>query len=363
MEEEKDFRLEEQKKFLISFSYWGIIILSIVILVKLTSSILTPFITAFLISCILNYPIKLISTKLHFNRAIVSIVCVILFYALGSFIIILVGARIFLFIKDIFSTLPDLYSATFAPMIQETFDNLENITSSLDPALISVFDESSDTILSTLGNFISKISTSVVGAVSNVAASIPGIFFRILITVIVTFFFTISFEEITSFLGRQIPAKIKKTLEESKNYVSTTLLKCVGSYIIILSMTFAEIFIGLTILGIENSMIIAFFIAIFDILPILGTGGIMIPWSIIAFLSGNYTMGFGIAILYLIVTVIRNIVEPKLVGYQVGLHPVVTLASMLIGLNLFGIIGLFGFPITLSLLKNLNDKGVIHIFK
>ena len=363
MEEEKNFRLEEQKKFLISFSYWSIIILSIFILAKLARPILTPFTIAFFISCILNYPVKLISTKLHLNRSIVSIVCVILFYALSSIMIILVGTRIFLVIKDIFSILPDLFATTFTPMIQETFDTLENITSSLDPTLISAFEESSDTILNTLGDFISKISTSVVGRVSDVATSIPGIFFKTLITVIVTFFFTISFEEITSFLVRQIPVKMKKTLEESKNYVSTTLLKCIGSYIIILSMTFTEISIGLTILGIENSMIIAFFIAIFDILPILGTGGIMIPWSIISFLSGNYTIGVGIAILYLVITIIRNIVEPKLVGYQVGLHPVVTLASMLIGLNFFGIIGLFGFPITLSLLKNLNDKGVIHIFK
>ena len=65
----------------------------------------------------------------------------------------------------------------------------------------------------------------------------------------------------------------------------------------------------------------------------------------------------------MIITIIRNIVEPKLVGSQVGLHPVVTLATMLIGLNFFGILGLFGFPITLSLIKNLNDKGVINIFK
>ena len=76
-----------------------------------------------------------------------------------------------------------------------------------------------------------------------------------------------------------------------------------------------------------------------------------------------FTLALGLLALYLIITVIRNIIEPKIVGHQVGLHPVVTLFSMLAGLQLFGIIGLFGFPITLSLLKNLNDRGVIHILK
>ena len=105
------------------------------------------------------------------------------------------------------------------------------------------------------------------------------------------------------------------------------------------------------------------YLTIDDILPVLGTGGIMIPWGIISLIMGKWVLGLGLLALYLIITVIRNIIEPKIVGHQVGLHPVVTLLSMLAGLQLFGIIGLFGFPITLSLLKNLNDRGVIHILK
>ena len=89
----------------------------------------------------------------------------------------------------------------------------------------------------------------------------------------------------------------------------------------------------------------------------------MIPWGIVCLIMGKWVLGFGLLILYVIITVIRNIIEPKLVGHQVGLHPVVTLLSMLLGLQFFGLIGLFGFPITLSLVKNLNDRGVIHIFK
>ena len=152
-------------------------------------------------------------------------------------------------------------------------------------------------------------------------------------------------------------------LFEIREYVCGTLIKCILSYALILFITFSEIAIGLTVLRVPNAILIAVCIAIFDILPVLGTGGIMIPWAIISLITGDFFRGFGLLILYLLITVIRNIVEPKIVGHQVGLHPVVTLASMLAGLNLFGIIGLFGFPITLSLLKNLNDRGVIRLFK
>lgn len=80
------------------------------------------------------------------------------------------------------------------------------------------------------------------------------------------------------------------------------------------------------------------------------------------FISGNFNQAIGLLILYVIITVIRNILEPKIVGAQIGLHPIVTLTSMFMGAQIFGIIGLFGFPITLSLLNYLNKKGTIKLF-
>ena len=102
--------------------------------------------------------------------------------------------------------------------------------------------------------------------------------------------------------------------------------------------------------------------AIFDILPILGTGGSLIPWAIIVAILGNPALAFGLLFLYVFILVVRNIIEPRIVGKQIGLHPLVTLVGMFIGLRLFGVIGLFGIPIALSILVNLDRNDVIHIF-
>ena len=142
-----------------------------------------------------------------------------------------------------------------------------------------------------------------------------------------------------------------------------TLFVCIRSYALIMSITFVELSLGLTVIGVKNSILIAFLISVFDVLPVLGTGGIMIPWTVISALTGNYSLSLGLLIVYLFITVIRNIIEPKIVGSQIGLHPVVTLASMFAGVQLLGVVGLFGFPISLSLLRHLNDNGTIHIFK
>ena len=130
-----------------------------------------------------------------------------------------------------------------------------------------------------------------------------------------------------------------------------------------MSITFVELSVGLKMIGLKHAVMIAFIISVFDILPVLGTGGIMIPWAIAAAVAGRYTLAIELAVIYLVITVIRNIIEPKIVGSQLGLHPVVTLASMFVGVQLIGVAGLFGFPILLSLLRYLNKNGTVNLFK
>ena len=89
----------------------------------------------------------------------------------------------------------------------------------------------------------------------------------------------------------------------------------------------------------------------------------MIPWTVITALMGSHGLALGLLVVYLVITVVRNIIEPKIVGSQIGLHPVVTLVSMFVGAQLLGVLGLFGFPIGLSLLRYLNETGSIRLFK
>lgn len=121
--------------------------------------------------------------------------------------------------------------------------------------------------------------------------------------------------------------------------------------------------IGLSILKISNSILIAALIAIIDILPILGTGGILLPWAIISIITGNIGLAIGLVSLYLLILIIRQVLEPKIVGNQIGLHPIVTLICMFVGAQLLGFIGLFLLPILVTILKKMNDEGVIRIFK
>jgi len=181
--------------------------------------------------------------------------------------------------------------------------------------------------------------------------------------VISTFFIASDFESLSQFVYRQFSGKGNDLLMRIKHYLVDTLSVVIRSYAIIMTVTFVELSIGLSIINVPNAILIALIIAMFDIMPIFGTGGVMIPWTIISFIQGDNKLGIGLLIVYVFVTVVRNIIEPKIVGSQLGLHPVVTLMSMFIGVNLFGFLGLFGLPITLSLLKHLNDTSAVKIYK
>ena len=181
--------------------------------------------------------------------------------------------------------------------------------------------------------------------------------------IISTFFIAIDYQRLTGFCMQQLSDGAKEIFVQIKQYIVGTLFVCIRSYLLIMSITFVELSIGLSVLNVRHALLVAFFIAIFDILPVLGTGGIMIPWSVLTVVQGDLAMGLKLFVLYLIITVIRNIIEPKIVGGQLGLHPVVTLSSMFAGAQLFGALGLFGFPIVLSLLCHLDRNGTIRLFR
>lgn len=171
------------------------------------------------------------------------------------------------------------------------------------------------------------------------------------------------YEKITSFVIGQFSPKGREIVLDIKEYIVGTLFKIVKAYSIIICITFIELSIGLSILRVESAISIALLIACVDILPVLGTGGIVIPWIFIELFKGNVALAIGLTIIYVIITIIRNIIEPKIVGEQIGLHPLIMLICMFVGVKFFGVSGLFVLPIIMIILKNLNDSGKIHIFK
>lgn len=119
---------------------------------------------------------------------------------------------------------------------------------------------------------------------------------------------------------------------------------------------------GFFLLGIPNPLLIALIIAVFDILPVLGTGGILVPWILYLLVTQNFHLAIGLGVLYGTVTVVRQFIEPKIVGKQLGLDPLVTLISIYLGYIWFGVSGMLLIPITMNIFIKLYSQGKLKQF-
>ena len=353
---------EKKRKFIIDVLYLALILAIGYAVIQYALPLLAPFVVAFIIAYLLRRPIRFLSRILHLPKSLVAVLLVVLAYGVIGLVLTLVGLRVTATVGGVVDLIPGFYTGYLLPTLSDLTVWLENLLAGADPMVLSALEEAQSQLIQMLGQLVSSLSLWLTSLVSSTAASLPGLFIRLLLMVISTFFIAIDYEKIVGFILNALRGRTREVVLQIKTYVVGTLFVCIWSYALIMFITFTELAIGLRIIGVERSTLVAMLIAIFDILPVLGTGGIMVPWAILSLLGGELSKGLSLFVLYVIVTIIRNIIEPKIVGKQIGLHPVLTLMSMFAGTTLFGVVGLFGFPILLSLLRYLNEQGTISLY-
>lgn len=355
--------LEKRRRFIINFLYFAILFALAAGLLKFGLPLLSPFILAFLIAYLLKRPVRFLARRTGLPHKAAAILLVFLFYATIGLFLAALSFKAFSAAGELPAKLPQIFRVYAEPVLTAVFQELEHAVARMDPTMLDALEYLWEQSTQSLGQFVSGLSMRSMAVLSGIASSLPALFIKLLFMVISTFFIAADYDRLTGFCLRQLSGRGREIFLQVKSYIVGTLFVCIRSYALIMSITFVELAAGLTLIGVEHSLLIALGIAIFDILPVLGTGGVMLPWAALTALQGEYGMALKLAAVYLVITVIRNILEPKIVGSQIGLHPVVTLASMFVGAQLLGILGLFGFPIGISLLRHLNDTGTIHIFR
>jgi sporulation integral membrane protein YtvI len=144
-------------------------------------------------------------------------------------------------------------------------------------------------------------------------------------------------------------------------------IKAIGGYIraqcILMCIVSAICVTGLVILGNQYALLLGVLIAFVDALPVFGSGAFFWPWALYSIIVGNYKMAMGLAIINILVLITRQMLEPRIIGSQIGLHPVATLMSIFIGLKVFGLFGFIIGPIILVTIKALQDNGLLPAWK
>jgi len=345
--------LEKQKKFLIQAAFYTAVAVLAYVGLKYLLPTLMPFVLAFLIVWLLRKPAKWVAEKLHLPMKLMSLVFLLLFYVLLFGSVSLLGIEVVTLIKDAVPKLPTLYREELVPALKAIYHFAEQTLHRFDPAIVSALGSTLSELSASIEQGLISFSKMAVSWASSAAMGVPSFIIAVVLMITSSFFLANDYERVMGFLYKSMPEKGKDRLREIWHKLAGSLWIYIRSYTLFLMITFAELNIGLHLLRIPYAGIIAAGIAVFDLMPILGTGGILIPWTVIAAVVGEYGMALGVGALYIVITMVRNYLEPKLVGKQIGLHPLATLIALFVGSQLFGLAGLFGFPVALSVIVQL----------
>jgi len=214
--------------------------------------------------------------------------------------------------------------------------------------------------LSTLPAHISKAAVSFL---TKTAQASPNTLLFIVTVSIGAYFISSSFPRVNAFLLGQLPEKLRHRLQGLGADLKSSFGGVIRSQLILMAMTFFELILAFWLLGVESILELAALTAIVDALPVFGTGAILLPWALCCLLLGDMGRGTGLIISWLVISVVRNLSQAKLMGDQIGLEPLASLISIYVGWRVWGVGGMLLFPILLVTLQQLNERGIIRLWK
>lgn len=349
--------IEQKKNFLTNILYIAVIALLVYIFFRFLFYLL-PFAIGLALAVILQKPSRKLSQKTKIPQKVCAVALVVSTFIVLSLIIIFFGYQLYIQLYNLAKSLSGLsddftkWLSGFNQQLSRFFDDLPDDISNMVESMPKT----------ALDNFINEVTNSLTKFATNIVKGAPGLLVSSVVTIVASCFIAMDYKLVVTFIRKQLTVRQWNLLVDIKQLFLSNIVKMLRGYMLLMVITFVELSIGLIILGKQYAIALAAIIALVDILPVLGTGTVLIPWSIISILTGNYFDGISLAILYLIITLIRNILEPKIIADQIGLPPLVILISMFCGFRLFDILGMFTFPLVLIVLNSLHENGKIRIW-
>lgn len=310
-----------------------------------------PFVIGWIIAMIANPLVHLFEQKIKIRRKAGSAIVIIAVLAgvilLGYFLVARLVTEGAAFLSD----LPELWEDVEG-VLDTVMQNLSDVYARFPLTIQENITRITENMGETISSVINELSAPTVTAVGNIAKNIPSVIVSVIMCLLSSYFFVAERERIDAFLRRHLPEGIRSKFR----IMSSSLTGAVGGYFVaqfrIEIVIYFVLFIGLLILRVSYSFLIAFLIALLDFIPVFGTGAVLWPWALVELLAGNFKMALGLMIIWGVSQLIRQIIQPKFVGDSIGMPAIPTLFLLFIGYRIGSVIGMIlAVPIGLVLQK------------
>lgn len=298
-----------------------------------------PFVIGWILAMIANPLVRFLESRLKIVRKHGSAIIVVLVLAGIIGILYLLISKLVIEMIGFTKNLPVLYE-TVTIEVKNAMQNFEHLFLRLPADVQNTINRFSENIGEYMGILVQKLASPTVTVAGNVAKGIPGALVNSIITILSSYFFIAERDKILEFWKNHAPESGSKYL----SFLKKDIRHLIGGYFLaqfrIMFIVGTVLAAGFLILGVDYALLLAVLIAVLDFLPLFGTGTALIPWSLVKLLSGEYAFAAGLALIYVLTQVLRQIIQPKIVGDTMGLPPLLTLFFLYIGFKFNGISGM-----------------------
>ena len=342
--------MEKQKQFLIQSAAVFLSAGLIYLFFRYVFLWLLPFLLALAAA----YGFQIIAQKLQhrfsFPVKVTRIVLLVLLLIILFSLLLFIGFQLFEHILQLLLSFPSYYENQLADKLIQFQTQLSS----------SIWKSSLMPFMELFQDLCSQFSSYLLQSITHLASFIPVFFMNVFLTLIFLCFFCISFDEFISFMQMLLPASFQYQIHQAKTILFPLLAKMFLAMLQMMSITFVILQIGLALLKIPQSLLLASGIALADALPAVGTSLILLPWSFFSFISGQTSTAIGLLIIAAVISAVHQLFEPHLISQHTGLPPVLLLAGMLVSSRLFGFLGMILTPLimtsALHYIKNSSQK-------
>lgn len=332
------------RKIIVNFIVAICVLLGIVFLVPKLLRFFMPFVIGWIIAMIANPLVRFMEKRIKIVRKHGSVIIIIIVLGTVVGLLYLVVSVLIHESVQLINDLPSIYEA-LEEQIKNVTESLGGIYNILPRGVKNFADSLSDNIGVYLSNAMADMKTPSISDAGAVAKNAAEFLFMSIITILSAYFFIAEKDNLSGIVRKYAPESIMKQYD----MIVANFKKAVGGYFkaqfkIMLIIT-VILFIGFEFMDVKYSFLLALGTAFLDLLPIFGTGAVIWPWAVVEAITGSYGRVIGLLIIYLVCQVVKQLLQPKMVGDSIGISPLQTLVFMFIGYRLGGLFGLIiGIP-------------------
>jgi len=331
-----------------------VLLIAIVLgIVYLSFTVGAPFLLALIVAIFLEPLVKFSIKHLKLNRFLAATIICSLFVVVLLGLLFLLGLKLFNEVLAFVERLPRMFN-DFNRIANDWLVYIRKTYENLPPDVVETIEK----YLAALINWLTSQALHLSGQLGSSITQLPNLFIFFIVFIVAVYMFSFSLntlkDSFIQFFHEDSQQKVSDVIDSLRNSIFGFL----RSQIILSTLTYILSLIGLLIIDVKYPLAIALLIIIVDILPILGTGSVLVPWSIFSMFTGDFITAIGLIILFLVITVFRRIVEPKILGDSIGISALAVLISLYVGLKLVGVIGVFLGPLVVIIYKACKNAGV-----